>query len=149
MTFQGPKGTTSNWATSASIPELQDTIFRATPSGRTMMTTRTCTWSTTTALMYMDVRTDTDIQDMGATESILDIGAAPSDGWSPTHDVQLRVGHTYVVWTWDDHFAKFRVHSLSQSRVVFDWAYQTKPSTKLLKRSPGEPRPPLSNNRAY
>ena len=100
-------------------------------------------------VMYMDVRTDTDIQDMGATESILDIGTAPSDGWSPTHDVQLRVGHTYVVWTWDDHFAKFRVHSLSPSRVVFDWAYQTKPSIKLLKRSPGAPRPPLSKNREY
>ena len=98
-------------------------------------------------VMYMNVRTDTDIKDMGSTASILDIGEAPSDGWSQTHDVQLKAGHTYVVWTWDDHFAKFRVHSLSPSRMLFDWAYQTKPSTNLLKRNMNADRPPLSNNR--
>jgi hypothetical protein len=101
-------------------------------------------------VMYMNVRTDTDIQDMGATESILDIGTAPSDGWSATHDAVLKVGHTYAIWTWDDHFAKFRVHSLSSSRMVFDWAYQTKPSTKLLKRGiSGTDRPPLSANKTH
>ncbi len=101
-------------------------------------------------LMYMNVRTDTDIQDMGATASILDIGAAPSDGWSPTHDVRLKAGHTYVIWTWDDHFAKFRVQSLSPSRVVFDWAYQTKPSTTLLKRSSsGTERPSLQSDKTH
>ncbi len=100
-------------------------------------------------VMYMDVRTDTDIQDMGPTASILDVNSAPSDGWSPTHDVQLQAGHTYVVWTWDDHFAKFRVSSLSVSRVVFDWAYQTKPSTKLLKRNTGTERPPVSVNKIH
>ncbi len=101
-------------------------------------------------VIYMNVRTDTDIQDMGATASILDIGMAPSDGWSPTHDVQLKAGHTYVVWTWDDHFAKFRVHSLSPGRMVFDWAYQTKPSTTLMKRGgSGTDRPPLSMNRPH
>jgi hypothetical protein len=100
--------------------------------------------------MYMNVRTDTDIQDMGPTASILDIGMAPSDGWSTTHDVVLKPGHTYAVWTWDDHFAKFRVHALSSSRMVFDWAYQTKPSTKLLKRnSPSPERPPLSSNKTH
>lgn len=101
-------------------------------------------------IMYMNVRTDTDIQDMGPTESILDIGVAPTDGWSQTHDVLLKAGHTYVVWTWDDHFAKFRVHSLSPSRMVFDWAYQTRPSTNLLKRSAaGEERPPLEKDKTH
>jgi hypothetical protein len=85
---------------------------------------------------YMVVGTDSDIKDMGATGSILDITSAPSSGWSTTHDVTLRVGHTYVVWTWDDHYAKFRVTALSPSRVVFDWAYQTRPSTILLKKAP-------------
>ena len=84
---------------------------------------------------YMDVNTDTDIQDMGPTQSILDIGEAPSSGWSSTHDVQLAVGHTYVVWTWDDHYAKFRVSALSSGRVVFDWAYQLQKSNPLLKRA--------------
>jgi len=84
---------------------------------------------------YMNVGTDTDIQDVGATSSILDIGTAPSSGWSVTHDVRLAVGHTFVVWTWDDHFAKFRVNALSPGRVVFDWAYQLIPSNPLLKRA--------------
>jgi hypothetical protein len=83
---------------------------------------------------YMNVRTDSDIQDMGPTSSLLDIGQAPSKGWSATHDVLLFPGHTYVVWTWDDHYAKFRVVSMSPGRLVFDWAYQLQPSNPLLKR---------------
>lgn len=84
---------------------------------------------------YMDVNTDTDIQDMGPTQTILDINQAPSSGWSTTHDVQLTPGHTYVVWTWDDHYAKFRVSALAPDRVVFDWAYQLQKSNPLLKRA--------------
>lgn len=84
---------------------------------------------------YMNVRTDTDIKDMGPTSSILDIGTAPSSGWSTTHDVLLRVGHTYVVWTFDDHYAKFRVAAMSPGRVTIDWAYQTLKSSPLLKRA--------------
>jgi len=85
---------------------------------------------------YMNVGTDTDIQDVGSTQSILDVGTAPSSGWSPTHDVRMVAGHTYVVWTWDDHYAKFRVKGLSPGRVVFDWAYQLIPSNPLMKRAP-------------
>jgi hypothetical protein len=82
----------------------------------------------------MFVNTDTDIQDMGPTGSILDIGTAPSSGWSSTHSVALAPGHTYVVWTWDDHYAKFRVSSVSTGRVAFDWAYQLQKSNPLMKR---------------
>jgi hypothetical protein len=84
---------------------------------------------------YMNVPQDTDIRDMGATASILDIRVAPSSGWSSTGDVELQPGRTYVVWTWDDHYAKFRVRSVSPSRVVFDWAYQLQRSNPLLKRA--------------
>jgi hypothetical protein len=84
---------------------------------------------------YMDVNTDSDIQDVGPTQSILDINQAPGSGWSPTHDVQLTAGHTYVVWTWDDHYAKFRVSALSPGRAEFDWAYQLQKSNPLLKRA--------------
>jgi hypothetical protein len=83
----------------------------------------------------MSVSTDTDIQDMGPTHSILDIGTAPASGWSGSHSVSLSPGHTYVVWTWDDHYAKFRVTGISQNRVVFDWAYQLIPSNRLMKRA--------------
>ncbi len=87
--------------------------------------------------LYMNVREDSDIIDMGPTRSLLDIREAPSSGWSPTHDVRLVAGHTYVVWTWDDHYAKFRVTNLSAGRVTFDWAYQLQQSNPLLKRSAG------------
>lgn len=100
-------------------------------------------------VIYMNVRTDTDIQDMGVTGSILDIGSAPTDGWSQTHDVVLKAGHTYVVWTWDDHYAKFRVHTLSPTRMVFDWAYQTRPSTTLLKRGTSTERAPMTTNKTH
>lgn len=83
----------------------------------------------------MRVDSDSDIQDVGATSSILDISQAPLNGWSTTHEVTLRSGHTYVVWTWDDHYAKFRVSSVSPSRVVFDWAYQLVPANRLLKKA--------------
>ncbi|HCV43643.1 MAG TPA: hypothetical protein DGH68_09180 [Bacteroidetes bacterium] len=82
---------------------------------------------------YMNVATDTDIQDVGPTSSLLELRQAPTAGWSSTHDVRLRVGHTYVVWTWDDHYAKFRVTGLSSGRVVFDWAYQLQVSNPMLR----------------
>jgi hypothetical protein len=90
--------------------------------------------------MIMRVDTDSDIQDMGPTSSVLSIGTAPVSGWSSTHEAVLVAGHTYVVWTWDDHYAKFRVSTLSPGRVVFDWAYQLIPANRLLKRNPGKDR---------
>jgi hypothetical protein len=100
-------------------------------------------------VLYANVRDDTDIQDMGPTASLLEIGVAPADGWSDTHDARLIVGHTYVVWTWDDHYAKFRVTSLSPGRVVFDWAYQLRPSSPLLKRGLAGKRAPHGLNRMH
>ncbi|MEO5987723.1 MAG: fibronectin type III domain-containing protein [Candidatus Eisenbacteria bacterium] len=67
----------------------------------------------------------TEIQDAGYATTLDAVDWAPSVGWSPSGTVELIVGHCYVVWTRDDHYAKFRVTSLSSSRVVFDWAYQT------------------------
>ncbi len=66
----------------------------------------------------------TDIQDAGFLP-LRDVGWAPENGWSPRGEVALIEGHSYVVWTWDNHFAKFRVVSVDADEVVFDWAYQT------------------------
>jgi hypothetical protein len=88
---------------------------------------------------YLNVFTDTDIQDMGYTQSLDDITIAPSSGWSPSRSVEAILGHTYVIWTWDDHYAKIRVREVTASRVMFDWAYQVAPSEPGLKRSiPGD-----------
>lgn len=84
---------------------------------------------------YMVVYDDTDIQDMGLTRDIYDIDKAPLTGWNPNKEVRLYVGHTYVVWTWDNRFAKFRVKYLSNERVVFDWAYQLVEGNRELKVS--------------
>ncbi|HEY4643881.1 MAG TPA: hypothetical protein VIH68_04100 [Bacteroidota bacterium] len=90
---------------------------------------------------FMNVWRDTDIQDMGYTRSLDEITEAPLEGWSPLKYVQVIDGHTYVVWTWDDHYAKFRVRSISPTTVVFDWAYQVASGNPELKVSlPGETR---------
>jgi len=67
----------------------------------------------------------TDIQDAGYAASLDAVDFAPNAGWSPTGTVELIPGHCYIVWTRDDHYAKFRVTGLSPTVVGFDWAYQT------------------------
>lgn len=84
---------------------------------------------------YLDVWDDTDIQDMGPTNSLYDIEYAPTSGWSPTKDAIARVGHTYVIWTFDNHFAKIRIKNITADRVVFDWAFQLVKGETQLKRS--------------
>ncbi len=72
-----------------------------------------------------------DIQDLGWTDSMDDVSWSPTDGWSVSPDgVELIKGHTYVVWTWDSYFAKFRVVGITESTpgspsgARVDWAYQ-------------------------
>jgi hypothetical protein len=82
---------------------------------------------------YLNVWTDSDIQDVGYTESLYDVGYAPVAGWSPTKDVTIIPGHTYVIWTWDNHFAKLRVSNVSATGITFDWAYQLQEGNPRLK----------------
>ena len=95
---------------------------------------------------YLDVWDDTDIQDMGPTNDIYDIPFAPTSGWSTTKDAIAKVGHTYVIWTWNNHYAKIRVSNITNDRVVFDWAYQLVEGEKQLKPSVGGNRNPLQRN---
>jgi hypothetical protein len=96
---------------------------------------------------YLDVWDDTDIQDMGPTNDIYDIPFAPTSGWSLTKDALAKAGHTYVFWTWDNHFAKVRISSITNERMVFDWSYQLIEGNTQLKRSNlGEERNPLTKN---
>ena len=75
----------------------------------------------------------TDIQDFGYTETLDALDWAPPDGWSTLGWAELIVGHTYAVWTWDDHYAKFRVTEMGSSSVLIDWAYQIDPGNPELK----------------
>ena len=78
----------------------------------------------------------TDIQDAGYASSLDAVDFAPTNGWSPTGTVELITGHCYVVWTWDDHYAKFRVTEVNSSSVTMDWAYQTAAGNGELKARP-------------
>jgi len=89
---------------------------------------------------YLNVWSDTDIQDMGETVSLYDINAAPMSGWVPMIDgenvkyTEAKIGHTYIIWTLDNHFAKIRVTQITSQRLVFDWAYQMVEGERQLKR---------------
>ncbi|HSG99651.1 MAG TPA: hypothetical protein VLB27_06350 [candidate division Zixibacteria bacterium] len=67
-----------------------------------------------------------DLQDMGYTESLDEIGRAPVDGWSILGYAEVIEGHTYVIWTQDDRYAKVRIRTngIIGSFVTFDYAYQ-------------------------
>lgn len=81
---------------------------------------------------------DTDIQDMGYTKSLDDISSAPNDGWSPSGSAEAIVGHTYVIWTVDNHYAKIRITAVGSNYIRFDWAYQTavgNPELKVAQRT--------------
>lgn len=78
----------------------------------------------------------TDIQDAGYATSLDAVDFAPSSGWAPSGSVELVEGHCYVVWTRTNHYAKFRVKSLSPSQVVFDWAYQVDQGNRELAARP-------------
>lgn len=88
---------------------------------------------------YLNVWTDTEIQDMGATSDIYDIPYAPITGWVPSIPgdnvkyVTAKAGHTYVVFTWDNHFAKIRIKTITTERAIFDWTYQLIEGEQQLK----------------
>lgn len=92
-------------------------------------------YESTNGRYYLDVWNDTDIQDMGYTKSLDEISASPTQGWSPSKFAEAIVGHTYVIWTWDDRYAKVRVKQLGNAQVVVDWAYQTAKGNPELKRT--------------
>ena len=89
------------------------------------------------------VNFDTNIQDAGYASSLDAVDFAPLSGWSPTGSVELIVGHCYVVWTRDDHYAKFRVSGLSSSQATFDWAYQTDTGNPELHARPAHHGAPV------
>ena len=85
------------------------------------------------------------IQDMGYTDHFDDITYAPQTGWSEFPYVEAIVGHTYVLLTEDNHYAKVRVtdfDSFPAYRMTFDWGYQIDPGNRELKI---DPRPGIVN----
>jgi hypothetical protein len=81
-----------------------------------------------------------DIQDMGYTNDLDEITYAPGTGWSDLGYVEVIAGHTYVIWTWDYHYAKLRVTNKFADYIEFEWAYQTAVDNPELKPVPKKPR---------
>ena len=90
--------------------------------------------SSSSFLVY--VPTDTEIQDAGYV-ALRDVDFAPPSGWSADGIVEAIVGHSYIVLTRDNHYAKFEVKSRDGSTMVLDWAYQIDANNpELTKRAP-------------
>lgn len=79
----------------------------------------------------------TDIQDFGYTDTLDDIDWSPLEGWSKIGWVEVILGHSYIVWTWNDHYAKLRVNKIvGDTKILFDWAYQIDPGNQELISRP-------------
>jgi hypothetical protein len=82
---------------------------------------------------------DTDIQDFGYTDSIIDVDWSPADGWSEVGWYEIILGHSYIIWTADNNFATIRVTGIDAQPggyVRFNWAYQDDTGNRELKRVP-------------
>jgi hypothetical protein len=78
------------------------------------------------------------IQDVGNSFYFTEfIGYAPTDGWSDLGYVEILENHSYVIYTYDFHYALLTVRSFNvDGSVTFDWAYQTAPDNRELAPSP-------------
>lgn len=89
-------------------------------------------------LEYQGAIYGTDIQYAGYVNSLDELDWAPEGGWSVdiADTVVLYQDHAYVVWTWDNHFAKFQVVHIGYDYVVIDWAFQVDEGNPELKALP-------------
>jgi hypothetical protein len=82
------------------------------------------------------------IQDAGYVALIdVDFGPPSDQGWSADGIVEAIPGHSFIVLTPENHYAKFEVRSHSATGIVIDWAYQIDPGNpelapKLARKQP-------------
>lgn len=79
------------------------------------------------------------IQDMGYTQDFDEITFAPESGWLTQGYCEATIGHTYVILTRDNHYAKVRAITFSPNptyNMGFDWGYQVDPGNRELKVAP-------------
>lgn len=88
-------------------------------------------------IAYLNIgHSNTDIQDFGYTDDLDDVNYAPELGWSNLGWVEAIVGHAYIIWTWDNHFAKIRIDEMGDGWICCDWAYQIDPGNGELAPRP-------------
>ena len=79
------------------------------------------------------VPSDTKVQDAGFV-TLRDVDYAPPAGWSADGVVEAIVGHSYVFYTRNAHYAKIEVKTRGTGGITFDWAYQIDPDNPELAR---------------
>ena len=134
--------------------QMYDRFYRPSLSGFDFSEEEVLDWRDSDADIYLEyddyleafflcvANDQTDIQDFGYTIHLDDIDCSPADGWSKVGWVEAIDGHCYIIWTWNDHYAKFRVEEIfGDIKIYFDWAYQVDPSNPELA-----PRPPHGEN---
>ncbi|KPL19123.1 MAG: hypothetical protein AMJ92_04415 [candidate division Zixibacteria bacterium SM23_81] len=99
-----------------------------------------------TDVEYQGAIYGTDVQYAGYVNSLDEIDWAPDGGWSVdiADTVRLYEDHAYLVWTWENNFAKFQVVHIGYDYVVIDWAFQVDEGNPELKTLPtsGNQQPP-------
>ncbi len=76
------------------------------------------------------------LQDYGFVSDIFKVNwGDPGGEWTESGWLPLAVGHAYIVWTADDHYAAFRVNSADTGtkKITITWSYQTDPGNPELK----------------
>ena len=84
--------------------------------------------------------TDTDVALFGATEALSDVDYIDPDSidWAEEGYEPLIEDYSYIIWTYDNHFATVRVKEVFPDRVILDWAYQTDIGNPQLKTAAGK-----------
>ena len=85
-------------------------------------------------IFYMEALNGVWIQDMGYTDNFDEISTAPSEGWSEGNVVEAIEGHTYVMWTPENLFAKIRISYIGDNYMICDWGCQIDPGNPEIKR---------------
>jgi len=80
---------------------------------------------------------DTDIALFGYSASMQEVDYVDPDQYDWDNDGYLVLveDYSYIIWTWDNHFALVRVQEVYQDRVILEWAYQTEEGNPQLKIS--------------
>ncbi|MFC1556846.1 hypothetical protein ACFL5L_02550 [candidate division KSB1 bacterium] len=80
---------------------------------------------------------DTDIALFGVTSYLSDVDYIDPEQyeWAEEGYFFLAEDYSYVVWTWDNHFAAIRVLEVYPDRAVLAWAYQIEEGNPQLKIS--------------
>ena len=100
---------------------------------------------------YLQVaNSETDIMHFGRTEYLESVDYAPETGWDPEGWCYVYEGHSYIIWTSDNHFAHIRIIRHYDTHIELDWAYQTDTGNPELRyvrdhrvlftKDPGKPK---------